>query len=278
MWLAFSIVPIAFLFLKVFRLGVQGVALIMCVQYFLWMAVNYILLRKQKILGKIAKKDLLPDFSRVGKIISYGLLLAAQMLLCVIAEVIVSLQANRYLSVEYIAVIAVSLPIQGVLSGVTSSMCTAFIPQNYKAGNSERLKSFMRKVLALGVGYAVFCFVIYASIGEWYYYRLFQDMAMAAMGSEYWFWYGLSIIPVAIIGIVRVFFDSIDKGSISMLSGIGELLGRIVCGFWLIPMFGNIGRSLASLLGWGTGALFLLIAYAILRKSIYRQCEQYKSV
>ena len=52
-----------------------------------------------------------------------------------------------------------------------------------------------------------------------------------------------------------------------MLSGVGELAGRLVCAFWLIPCFGYIGRFAAPLFGWGLGGLLMVIMHSASTKS-----------
>lgn len=55
-------------------------------------------------------------------------------------------------------------------------------------------------------------------------------------------------------------------GKVSLISGIGELLGKLICAFIPIPKYANIGRNLSYPLGWMIGALGLLTAYAVLKK------------
>lgn len=265
-----GLVVTAFLFCKIFHMGVRGVALSVVIQYLLLAVVNYILLRKQGIIGNLFRKLQRMTVRPMIPVIRYGLLLAAQIVLCSISEIVLSIQTNRYLSVEYLAVIALIIPLGNFVS-VATGMGNAFIPQNYGAGQMGRLKDFMRKLTFLGVGYAIFNFVLYASIGKWYFSRLFLDADIVGMGAEYWFWYGASVLPVTLIAIFRTFFETVGKGKIAMLSGIGELAGRCLCAFWLIPCFGNIGRSLGPLMGYGTGATLMLIAYGVCRKRIYKK-------
>ena len=66
-----------------------------------------------------------------------------------------------------------------------------------------------------------------------------------------------------------LFFDAVGLGKLSLLSGVGELLGNLVSAFLLIPRFGNIGRSISYPLGWFLAVLSLSIAYLYSRKKIY---------
>ena len=97
--------------------------------------------------------------------------------------------------------------------------------------------------------------------------------AIIANGAKYWFWFGLGQIFFAVVCNVRTFFESVGRSNIALLSGIGELLGNLLCALWIIPVFGNIGRSLAHTSGYFLAMLFLLIAYFFSRKRIYRKAQ-----
>lgn len=198
----------------------------------------------------------------------YAFLLSLQFGICTVGDLFVTAQTNKYLSVEYITLTSVSLPISGPMS-IMSNACMIFLPHNYKKGNELRIKGFLRLTLGITVLYGMLCFFIYAVGGKWYFASLFEDAHTIAMGQEYWFWYGIGFIFVAVIFVVRYFFDAIGMGKVSLISGIGELLGKLICAFWLIPKYGNIGRTLSYPLGWMFGAVSLLIAYGALRKRIY---------
>ena len=200
--------------------------------------------------------------------ICYGSLIISQTLLCSTSYLIVSVQANRYLTSDFISVLSVNLPLAGVFSALSSAV-TVFCPRNYAAGNKSRLKQFFTLTTVIGVLYGVLCFLIYALLGQWYYGRLFDNPDIIAYGTRYWFWTGLSYPFLALIYTVRFFMDSVGRGKFSLLSGGGEFTGNLICALWLIPQFGNIGRILSYPLGWFLGGVALLIAYFFVQKKIY---------
>ena len=274
LFLPCSLVVTAYLYLGILRLGVKGVALAVVTQYFLQTVLNYILLRKEGILGRFRREQMRIRLPHMKAVCEYGIPLVEQMLLCYIGEVLLSIQTNRYLSVKYIAVFAVTLPISNMLSTI-NTMGAAFFPQNYNAGKVERIKEYLRKTTIIGLSYAVICLVTYASLGRWYFQRLFGDAEVAEMGAEYWFWYGCGMIPLAMIYVFRAFFEATGRGKLALLCATGDLLGKMICGYWLIPCFGNIGRSLTQLLCWGGNGLFLVLAYLLFRKGIYKECDRF---
>lgn len=264
----FGLVVAGILLLVVLKTGLVGTVLLSYVCALFVIIVCGVCLKRRDFHLLPNKGHVRPEAKIIWGNIRYALLLILQIGLCIIGELFVTAQTNKYLSLEYITVTSVSLPITGPMS-IMSSVCMIFLPQNYKKGNAVRVKGFLRRILGIAVLYGVLCFLLYAGMGKWYFGRLFDDVQMIAMGQKYWLWYGSGFIFVAVIYVIRFFFDSIGLGKVSLVSGIGELIGKLICAFWLIPQYGNIGRTLTYPLGWLFGAVFLLIAYAVLRKRIY---------
>lgn len=266
----------AALLLAVFRLSLVGAALCGALGAGMQLGFYWLLFRRDGYFR--APGRFRPDWQLVGTILRYSVPIAVQSLLCTVGYLLVTLQTNRLLSSDYITVLNVSLPLTSVMSAVGSAIL-AFCPQNYGAGRADRLRRFLRLSIVCSVVYGVLCFLVYASIGSWYYGRLFTDAQIVAFGREYWFWQGLGFIFLALVYPIRYFFDSVGQSRLSLLSGLGELIGNAVCAFWLIPRYGNIGRSIAYPLGWATACVLLLIAFMLSRSRIYRHCtEQYKTV
>lgn len=264
----FSNAAAAVLLLVVFRTGIIGVALSPVLGAIMQLVMYFVLFRKDGFRFQLRKALSQIDWKQIGHIIRYGLLIALQSLLCTSGYLIVSFQANRILSLEYISVLNVSLPLTGIMTAV-SSACIAFCPQNYAAGKGQRLKQFFTLATTCCVLYGLLCFVLYASLGNWYYGRLFRDQQIISYGTEFWFWQGFGQVFLALIFTIRYFFDAVGLGKLSLLSGVGELLGNLVSAFLLIPRFGNIGRSISYPLGWFLAVLSLSIAYLYSRKKIY---------
>lgn len=262
----------AAMILIAFRGGVAGAAALPACNAMISIIVCLFLMKKNGIRLKSRLAECRPDFALIWGIVSYGLPIILQSLICNAGYFCVNIQTNRYLSLEYISVLDVSLPLSSLM-GAFSTACMVFVPQNYTSGNGRRVKSFFTITLGASVVYGTFVFAILALLGEWYYGRLFDDLQIIAYGKEYWFWNGLGNIFVAVIYVARYFFNAIGQNRIALLSGIGEALGNLISAFWLIPKYGNIGRSVSYTLGWFLGAVFLLTAYVIQRKKIYAKIE-----
>lgn len=273
-WINIVVVALNFLAaLLVFaalKLGMVGLALAASVGAVLQIIFDVFYFRRagfpfslKALFGKV-------DWHQVWGIVRYGLLIALQNLLCTSGYLVVTYQTNRFLSMEFISVLNVALPLTGIMSAVGSA-CMAFCPQNMGPGQEGRLKHFFRLATLFCFGYGIFCFVLYQVLGSWYYGRLFEDPVVIQHGLGYWFWYGLGHISLSLVFPIRSFFDSVGLSKFSLLSGIGELLGNLLCAFWLIPQLGDLGRSLAYPMGWTLAALFLVIAFICQRRKLFRE-------
>lgn len=269
----FSSAFAAFILLGVCNLGVTGVAVLGAFNAALAMVYCIIVIIRKGVDLKINKENLKPDFKLIFDMTKYGMLIALQALLCNIGYFAVSIQTNKYLSMDYIAVTAVTLPIGGPMNALSAAI-SIFIPQNYAAGKSERVRKFLHLTLSLCIIYGAVCAVLFSVLGEWYYGRLFQDPNLVTLGAEYWRVYGLGYVFVAVIYIVRVFYDCIGLSNMALFSGVSEMAGSFICAFWLIPVFGNIGNALMYPLSWFIAATYLLVSYVFLKKHIYLRCEQ----
>ncbi len=263
----------AVVFIVVLRLGLWGFLLGSIPVAFLHICIQIRLLQKCGFFVGLKKESFKPEWRRIFGNVKYGCLMYLQMILCCMSEMAISAQSNRYLDMDAIATVSVLLPVTGPLN-ICSTLCSVFVPQNYGAGRTIRLRRFVSGSIRFAAMYGIGCVCFYVCAGKWYFSTLFKDPVMIALGREYWFWYGLSCLPLAMICAIRFFFDSVGMAKVSMLSGIGELLGRLVCAFWLIPSFGYIGRFVAPLFGWGLGGTLMIVMYFVLQKSVYQRCDE----
>lgn len=261
----------AVLLLVIFRGGLAGAAMLSACNSIALILTSIILLKRNNFKMKPDKDAWRPDPILIWDVVRYGLLMAFQIVLCNIGYLFVSMQTNKYLSLDYISTLSVSLPLSGIM-GACSTACMVFVPQNYGAGKGKRVKQFFILSTTVCVLYGVFCFGVFALLGERYFSSLFDDPAIVAYGKEYWFWNGLGSIFVAVIYTVRSFLDAVGLSKVSLVSGFGELTGNLICAFWIIPVYGTIGRSISYTLGWAIAAVGLFAAYLINRKRIYGKC------
>ncbi len=259
----------AIVLLIVFDLGYIGAAMVTGMASFVVVIVSLIVLR-----GKGYKhfklSHFIPRWRNIINIVCYGAVLVIQTVFCFIGTFVLSYQTNKYLNEDCLSVLALSIPIVGVMN-IFVNVIHATVPVNYAEGKYERVKQFFRGCLLLCVLYGVICFSVYALAGRAYFSSLFDSPQIVEYGVSYWFWYGLGFIFVAVIYVIRIFLESIGWNKVALFSGVFEMIGMLMCAFWLIPSFGPIGRFLGNTVGWLLAATYLLSVYFILRKKIYER-------
>jgi Na+-driven multidrug efflux pump len=261
---------VAAVLLGVFRLGIVGAALILPVNGLILLAYTVFVFRKKGIPFPRKKAAFRVDKKLLGGILKAGILMGAQTLWCQIGDICISVQTNRYLSVDYISVLSITLPFASVFSAFSTAI-TTFVPPNYQAGNKKRIAQFLRLSVLFALAYSVFCCLLFVALGEWYYSTLFSDVKLIAMGARYWVLYGISMIPVSFLYTIRYFLDCVEKNTFAMLAGVMQLLGGLLVAFILIPRFGQDARSFSAFIVFFFPAVYVIIAYFALRKEIYKQ-------
>ena len=262
---------VGLLFLGVLKTGLFGAGICTGVSCVLIAMIAIVFLKKGNVIKRFALRDFKMDFPLIGKMIKRGMFLIAQTMLCNVGYLLVTYQTNKYLAIDYITVLSVSLPITSVFSAF-SQLCIAVIPSNYALGTIKRTRAIFRVVAGLCAGYGLLVFLAFATLGNWYYGRLFDDVQLVRLGAEYWVWQGFGLFGCSFLFSFRFFLVAVSRDVLAMCAGVFELLGNLLAAFWLIPTYGNTGRSISYALGWWLAAGYLVIVYFLMRKRIYQDC------
>ena len=268
-------IAVNYIVLAVFKLGIAGAVLSGIINSLVTILVCHLIIHKNGIKIKLTKRNLTPDFKFVFSLIRYGMLISLQTLLCSVGNLTVSLQTNKYLSLDYISVIPIILPINAPMNSLMLAG-NIFVPPNYSAGNSDRIKKYLKIALTACIGYSIISFIIFFFTGEAYFSTLFDDANIISLGKFYWRWYGFSTILVSVMCVIRPFYDCIGLAKVSLFSGLCEMIGYFISAFLIIPNFGNIGHAAATTFGYTIATVYLVSMYYILRRRIYERCDEQK--
>ncbi len=266
---------INYIVLAVFKLSIRGAVLSGIINNLVTIFICHLIIHKNGIKLKLNKRNLTPDFKFIFSIIRYGMLISLQTLLCSMGGLAVSLQTNKYLSLDYISVIPILLPINAPMNSLMLAG-NIFVPPNYSAGNSDRIKKYLKIALSACIGYSIISFIIFYFAGEAYYSTLFDDPNLISLGKFYWRWYGFSTMLVSVMCVIRPFYDCIGLAKVSLFSGLCEMTGYFISAFLIIPNFGNIGHAAATTFSYTIATIYLVSMYYILRRRIYERCDEQK--
>ena len=267
----------SFILIHCFKLGIIGAAIVNATNALLLMTFCLFVLTRDKLITKPAKRELLPKVKIIGSILSYGSILFIQCAFSAIGYMLVTAQANKFLSLDYLSVLGLRLPILVGMSSIAMG-CQLFVAPNFAIGNSDRLKRFLFISTIVCMIYGIICFAFYAIFGKMYYAAHFQSETIVKLGAEYWFYYGLGHLFIPLLFTIRFFLEAVGYGKVSLLAGVCEFLGNFFCAYVLIPHFGNIGCSLSYTIGWALASIYLFISYMICRKRIYEKCDKNKPI
>ena len=77
-------------------------------------------------------------------------------------------------------------------------------------------------------------------------------------------------VPLTFVNVVRFLIQGMGYSALAILSGVFEMIGRIIAAVVLIPILGYLGACFASPIAWVLADCFLLPAYFYVRKRTYR--------
>lgn len=251
------------LFIAEFRMGVMGAAVATGVAQIVSAIVNilYLVIKRKEL--NMETIPLLPKYCDILKIIKTGLPGALESSLLSLGTLSVQRLINSFGSatisaytaatrIDHIA-IAPIISIGGALS--------VYSAQNMGAGNVERIRKGLYK--SLGVLLCI-CFVIAVSIVTFRRQLLgifIDSRESIEIGSKY-----LTIVSIAyfVAAVMRSYLNVLrGAGDVntSAISGISELVTRIIFAYILVVPFGITGIWIATPIAWSCGALIPVIRY-----------------
>lgn len=135
--------------------------------------------------------------------------------------------------------------------------------QNVGAKKLDRIAQGLKACSILGIGYAVFAFVVLTLTGE-QLAMFFVDHATAEVISNVQlvlFCNSITYILLAFVNIVRFLIQGMGYSKFAVLAGVFEMVARALVGFVFVPVFGFPAACLASPVAWLFADLFLFPAY-----------------
>ncbi len=177
-----------------------------------------------------------------------------------------------------VAAVAAGAKLYMVLACPFEALGTAmatYCGQNVGAGKLERLGHGIRDCALLGVGYAILAAVAMAFFAP-ACAMLFLDpnegeiVTLVAMVSRYVRVSTLFFFSLALVNIVRFSIQGMGYSVFAILSGMMEMIARMLTGLLLIPAFGFRAACFASPIAWLCADCFLIPACLYCIRRLYR--------
>ncbi|MDE6889412.1 MAG: MATE family efflux transporter [Eubacterium sp.] len=243
----------------------QGISGILCLVY----------MKKRYEILKISKEEWKPDVSCMKKLCNMGIPMGLQYSITAIGSVILQTAVNTLGSTAVASVTAankVGMFFCCPFDAMGSTMST-YAGQNLGAGELKRVTKGMLSCCLLGLGYAVFAFLVLFFFGT-KLALLFLDAGEVAIldnvrlylviGSAFYF-------ALALVNIIRFTIQGLGYSKLAIVAGVCEMVARAVVGAFLVPAAGYLGACFASPAAWIFADLFLIPAYISVMKALQRK-------
>lgn len=205
----------------------------------------------------------------------FGLPMAFQMSIIAIGSMILQSALNSLGAIS-VAAYTAAQKIDSIATMPLSSFGAAistYTAQNYGAGKIERIKKGVFQCILLSVGFSIFMGILNITAGG--------QMASVFVGNgekevlelakQYLVINGVSYWTLSLLFIYRLTLQGLGQSIIPTVTGIMELVMRILGAWVLVQQFGFAGAAASNPLAWVGGCLPGLVAYYVTMHKMRKQ-------
>lgn len=253
------------LFIVVFRWGVagaagatvlaQGISALMCYRF---MMRNYDVLR-------VCPEDRAFEWKAASHLLAIGAPMGLQFSITAIGSIMIQ-SSNNALGTVYVAGFAAGMRIKMLFMVALESLgvaMTTFCGQNLGAGKPERIVEGVKACLAMIAVYCVVCLVVVWPLAA-PLARIFVDASNPEIISAAVQYIRTSVTFYFFLGTLCLFRYSIQGlgfTNFAMLSGVMEMIARVLVSMLLVAPLGYTAVCLADAIAWVAANLFLVPAF-----------------
>ncbi len=262
------------LFIIVFHLGVAGAAWATVIAQglsglacLIFMYFNYPIIR-------LTKEDLKPEGKACATLCSVGIPMGLQYSITAIGSVILQSSVNMLGSAAVASVTAagkVNMFFCTVYDALGTTMAT-YGGQNTGAGKYGRLNAGVKDSMIIGSAYAILTFFLYLAAGR-HFLHLFVDAGEKEIidGARLFLLENASCyILLAAVNIYRFMIQGMGFSQLAIVSGVMEMIARVLIGILIVPRTGLVGAGLASPFAWLLADIFLIPAFLYCLRQLQR--------
>ena len=258
------------IFVIVFRWGVFGAGFATLISQVVSVSLCYsFIIRQMKMLIPVGEERRY-DSDHVTHLLNNGIPMGLQFSITGIGVIMLQ-SANNALGTMYVAAFTASMRVKYVFTTVFENIGVAmatYCGQNIGARRLDRVKSGLKAATGIMLVYFVFTFaVIFPFADEMM--ALFVDPSQRQiidLASQYM---RISNYFYPVLGMLTIFRYSIQGlgySTLSLMSGVMEMLARCAVSIWMVPAMGFMGVCLGDPAAWSAADLFLFPAmYFLLR-------------
>lgn len=264
-----------FLCIKTFDMGIAGAAVATVISQLISGLLCLKVMSSRFDILKIHDSEWQPSGALTTRLLGIGLPMGLQFSITAIGGTILQRAVNS-LGSDAVAAIGAGSKIQFVfttpIDAVGVTMAT-YCGQNLGAGRMDRVRTGMRQICLIMLGYSVFAFGLQALVGR-YIGLLFIDPSEEIVFSRA-MWYlnvvtATSVLLAAVLAF-RCAIQGLGYSRMAMAAGLMELVGRAFVAFVLVERFGFEGACFANPIAWLCADMFLVPAYFVIVKKLEKR-------
>lgn len=258
------------IFVIVFRWGVFGAGFATLISQVVSVSLCYsFIIRQMKMLIPVGEERRY-DSDHVTHLLNNGIPMGLQFSITGIGVIMLQ-SANNALGTMYVAAFTASMRVKYVFTTVFENIGVAmatYCGQNIGARRLDRVKSGLKAATGIMLVYFVITFAVIFPFSD-EMMALFVDPSQRQiidLASQYM---RISNYFYPVLGMLTIFRYSIQGlgySTLSLMSGVMEMLARCAVSIWMVPAMGFMGVCLGDPAAWCAADLFLFPAmYFLLR-------------
>ena len=262
-------------FVLVFDMGVEGPAIatvlaqgisgIICLWY---------MYRKFPVLHA-SREEWRPEFSYMGKLCYIGIPMGLQYSVTAIGTLVLQAAVNG-LGAAVVAGVTAGQKINAFIQCPLEALGQTMAPyagQNMGAGKIDRIGKGLKSAVLMGWGVSIICFLIAVLFGK-QLTTLFVDASETTIISysyQFLLYCTGGYCLLTLVNTVRFTIQGMGFSVFAILSGIMEMIARILAATVVVQMIGFAGTCLAHPMAWLFADVFLIPAFFWCRKKVVKQ-------
>ena len=262
-------------FVLVFDMGVEGPAIatvlaqgisgIICLWY---------MYRKFPVLHA-SREEWRPEFSYMGKLCYIGIPMGLQYSVTAIGTLVLQAAVNG-LGAAVVAGVTAGQKINAFIQCPLEALGQTMAPyagQNMGAGKIDRIGKGLKSAVLMGWGVSIICFLIAVLFGK-QLTTLFVDASETTIISysyQFLLYCTGGYCLLTLVNTVRFTIQGMGFSVFAILSGIMEMIARILAATVVVQMIGFAGTCLAHPMAWLFADVFLIPAFFWCRKKVAKQ-------
>ena len=263
------------LFIIVFHSGPEGAAYATVIAQGVSALLCFIYMFRRFDLLKIHREDFYFDWKSIGNMLGIGIPMSINYSVTAIGVMVLQSAVNVFGS-SVVAAFTAASKVENLATQTMPTLGTTmstYCGQNLGAGKYERIFDGMKKAFWIVLAISALGSLIAAGLGTFIVRWFLSDASAQVLhyATAYMNTVACFFVPLAMIFLYRNALQGLNEPLIPMLSGVFELVCRVLVVWLCLKPFGYATVCFASPAAWIGAGVPLLIAYLLWKKKIRRQ-------